>query len=150
MKHFSYPKAFFEYSYYMDDIYKNTKEYNPDKKQKILTVFDDMIPHIYSNKRLNPLATELFVREWELNISLVFITKYYFTVPKHIRLNSTHYFIMKIPNKRELQKIAFDHSSDKDFQDFMSLSKNVLQNHIHFYCLILLLHQIILYILERI
>ena len=47
----------------MDDIYKNTKEYNPDKKQKILTVFDDMIPHIYSNKRLNPLATELFVRE---------------------------------------------------------------------------------------
>ena len=63
LKHFSYPKAFFEYSYYMDDIYKNTKEYNPDKKQKILTVFDDMIPHIYSNKRLNPLATELFVRE---------------------------------------------------------------------------------------
>ena len=107
----------------MDDIYKNTKEYNPDKKQKILTVFDDMIPHILSNKRLNPLATELFVREWKLNISLVFITKYYFTVPKHIRLNSTHYFIMKIPNKRELQKIAFDHSSDKDFQDFMSLSK---------------------------
>ena len=67
--------------------------------------------------------TELFIRGRKLNISLVFITQSYFAVPKNIRLNSTHYFVMKIPNKRELQQIAFNHSSDIDFQDFMNLYK---------------------------
>ena len=65
----------------------------------------------------------LFFRGRKLNISLVFITQSYFAVPKNIRLNSTHYFVMKIPNKRELQQIAFNHSSDIDFQDFMNLYK---------------------------
>ena len=74
-----------------------------------------------SNKKLNPIVTEFFIRGRRLNISLVFMTKSYFAVPKNFRLNSTHYFVMKIPNKRELQQIAFNHSLDIDFQDFINL-----------------------------
>ena len=95
----------------MDDIYKNIEEYNPIKKQKILIVFDDMIAELLSNKKLNPIVTELFIRGRKLNISLVFITQSYFAVPKYVRLSSTQYFAMKIPNKRELQHFAFNHSS---------------------------------------
>ena len=80
----------------MDDIYENIEEYNPNKKRRILIVFDDMIADMLSNKKLNLIVTELFRK---LNISLVFITQSYFAVPKNIRLDSTHYFIMKIPNK---------------------------------------------------
>ena len=123
LKHFNDSKAFIEYSNDMDDIYKNIEEYNPNKKRKILIVFDDMIADMLSNKKLNPIVTELFIRGRKLNISLVFITQSYFAVPKNIRLNSTHYFIMKIPNKQELQQIAFNHSSDIDFKDFMNLYK---------------------------
>ena len=61
-----------------------------------------MIADMLSNKKLNPIVTELFIRGRKLNISLVFITQSYFVMPKKFRLNSTHYFIMKIPNKREL------------------------------------------------
>ena len=64
----------------------------------------------------------------KLNISLVFITQSYFTISKNIRLNSTHYVIMKISNKKQLQQIAFNHSFDTDFTDFMNLLKNVLQS----------------------
>ena len=92
-------KAFIEYSNGMDDIYKNIEEYNPNKKHKILIIFDDMIADMLNNKRLNPVVTELFIRVRKLNISLVFILQSYFAVPKNIRLNSMHYFIMKIPNK---------------------------------------------------
>ena len=74
-------------------------------------------------KNLNPIVTKLFIMARKLNIFHVFITQYYFALPKNIRLNSTHYFVMKIPNKRELQQIAFNHSSDIDFQDFMNLYK---------------------------
>ena len=87
----------------MDDIYNNIEEYNPNKKTKILIVFDDMIVDMSSNKKLNIIVTELLIRGRKLNISLVFITQSYFAVPKNIRLNSAHYFIMKIPNKGELQ-----------------------------------------------
>ena len=83
----------------MDDIYKNIEEYNPNKKRKILIVFDDMIADMLSNKKLNPIVTELFIRGRKLKISLAFITQFYFAVPKNIRLNSTYYFIMKIPNE---------------------------------------------------
>ena len=122
-KHFDDSKAFIEYSNDMNDIYKNIKEYNPNKKRKILIVFDDMIADMLSNKKLNPTVTELFIRVRKLNISLVFITQLYFSVPKNIKLNSTHYFIIKIPNNRELQQIAFNHSSYIDFKDFMNLYK---------------------------
>ena len=83
----------------MKNIYKIIEEYNPNKKRKILIVFDDIIADMLNNKRRNPVVTELFIRDIELNISLVFITQFYFAVPKNIRLNSTHYFVRKFPNK---------------------------------------------------
>ena len=104
----------FEYSNDMQDDYKNIEEHNLGKKHKILIVFDDMIADMISNKILNPIVTELFLRGRKLNISIVFITESYFKVPKDVRLNSTHFYIMKIPNKRELQHIALNRSSDID------------------------------------
>ena len=74
-------------------------------------------------KKLNLIVTELFIRGRKLNISLVFITQSYFTVPKNIRLNLTHYLVMKIPSKRELLQITFNHSSDIDFEGFTNLYK---------------------------
>ena len=105
----------------MDDIYKNIEEHNPNKKREILIVFDDMIADMLSNKKLNYLGTQLFIRGRKPNISLVFIAQSYFAVPKNIRLNSTHYFVMKIASKRKLQQIEFNRSSDIDFQDLMNL-----------------------------
>ena len=107
----------------MDDIYENIANFNPNKKRKILIVFDDMIADMFSNGKLNPIVTELFIRDKNLNIALIFITQPAFVVPKSIRLNSTLYFIKKIPNKRLLKEIAYDHPSDIDFQDFMDLSE---------------------------
>ena len=117
LKHY-YFKAFIKCSNDRDDIYKNIEEYNPNEKRKILIVFDDMIVNVLSNKTLNPIITELFIIDRRLNISLVFITLSYFPVPKYIRLNSTHIFVMKILNKRYLQQIEFNHSSDNDSRDF--------------------------------
>ena len=120
-------KDFIEYSNDMDDIYISIEEYNPNKKQKILILFDEIIADMLSNKKLNPRVPELFIIGRKRNISLAFITRSHFSVPKNLsvqfRLNSTHYFFMKIPNKRELQRIAFNHSSDIDFEDFMNLYK---------------------------
>ena len=110
----------------MDDIYKNIGQYNPNKKRKISIIFDDMIVDMLNDKKLNPIATELIIRGRKLNNSLVFITQFYFAVLKNIRLNSTNYSIMKIPNKRELQQIL--KYSDIDFQDFMNLYKKCTQN----------------------
>ena len=62
-----------------------------------------------NNEKLNSIVTKFFIRGRKLNISLVFITQSYFNVPKDVRLNSTHFFIMKIPNKRELQQIVLNH-----------------------------------------
>ena len=107
--HFNDPKAFMEYSNDMQNVYKNIEDYNPDKKRKVLIVFDDMIAGMINNKKLNSIVTELFIRGRILNISIVFIAQSNFKVPKDVRLNSTHFFIMKIPNKRELQQIALNH-----------------------------------------
>ena len=112
-----------EYSNDMQDVHKNIEDYNPIKKRKVLIVFDDVIADMINNNNLNPIVTELFIRGRKLNISIVFITQSYFKVPKGVRLNSTHFFIMKIPNKRELQQIALNHSSDIDFKDFMNIYK---------------------------
>ena len=89
----------------MYDVYKNIDEYNIDKEHKILIVFDDMIADMILNKKLNSIVTELFIRGRKLNISLVFISQSYFKVPKDARLNTTHFLISKIPNKRELQQL---------------------------------------------
>ena len=103
INHFSDPKAFIDYSNDMHDVYKNTDDYSPDKENKILIVFDNLIADMIHNKKLNSIATELFIRGRKLNISLVFITQSYFKVPKDVRLNTSHFFNAKIPNKRELQ-----------------------------------------------
>ena len=92
----------------------------------------------------------MFIRGIKSNISLVFLTQSYFALPKTIRLNSVHCFILKIPNKREFQQISFSYSSDVDFKDAMNLYTNVLQNHILFWLLMLLLQLIIVYVLEKI
>ena len=82
-----------------------------------------MIPDMINNKKFNPVVTELFIRGRKRNISIIFITQSYFKVPKVVRLNSTHFFVMKIPNKRELQQIDLNHSSDIDFKDFIKIYK---------------------------
>ena len=123
LNHFNDPKAFMEYSNDMQDVYKNIEDYNPIKKRKVLIIFDDMIADMINNNKLNPIVMELFIRGRKRNISIVFITQSYFKVPKDVRLNSTHFFIMKIPKKRELQQIALNHSSDINFKDFMNIYK---------------------------
>ena len=123
-KHFNDPEAFIEYSNNMQDVYKNIEEYKTDKKRKILIVFDDMIVDTINNKKLKySIVTKLLIRGRKLNISLIFITQSYFKVPKDVRLNSTHFFIMKIPNKGELQQIALNHSSDINSKDFINIYK---------------------------
>ena len=122
LKHFNDPKAFIEYSNDMHDVYKNIDNYNLNKENKILIVFDDdMIADMIDNKKLNSIVTELFIRCRKLNISLVFISQSYFKVPKDVRNNSIHFFIMKIPNKRELMQIAINHSSDINTKDFIEI-----------------------------
>ena len=144
LDHFEDPKAFMEYSNDTQDVYKNTEDYNPGKKRKILLVFDDMIANMINNTKINPVVAELFIRGRKLNISIVFITQSYFKVPKDFRLNSTHLFIMKIPNKTELQKIYLNHSSDIDFKDFIKTYKKCSAEPYSFWLMIQLYHQMIL------
>ena len=120
INHFNDPKAFIGYS---NDIhvYEDIDDYNPDKENKILIVFDDMIADIIHNKKLYSIVTDLFIRGRKLNISLVFITQSYFKVPKDLRNNTTHFFLAKIPNKREIQQIAINHSSDINTKDFVNI-----------------------------
>ena len=121
IKHLNDPNAFIECSNTEDDVYENINDYNLNRKRKILIIFDDMIADIMTNKKFQGIIKELFFRCRKLNISLVFITQSYFSVPKDVRLNSTHYLIMKINNKRELQNIAVNHSADIDYQDFIKI-----------------------------
>ena len=107
LDHFKDPKAFMKYSNDMQDVYKNIEDYNPRKKRNILIVFDDMIADTINNKKLNPVVTELFIRGRKLKLSIVFITQSYF----------------KVPNKRELQQIALNHSYDIDFKGFIKIYK---------------------------
>ena len=103
----------------MRNVHKNIDDYNPDKENKI--VFDDMIADMIQNKKLNWIVTKLFIRGRKLNASLVFITQSYFKVTKDVRPNTTHFFIKKILNKRELQQIAINHSSDISTKDFINI-----------------------------
>ena len=121
INHFNDLKAFIEHSNDMRDVCKNINYYNPDKENKILLVFDDMIAGMINNKNLNSLVTELFIRGRKLNNYLVFITQSYFKVSKNVRRNTTHFFITKTPNKRELQQIAINHSSGISHKDFINI-----------------------------
>ena len=141
IKNLDDPSAFINYSNTMDDVYNNIDDSNPKRKRKNLIVFDDTIADIMTNKNFQAIIKELFIRCRKLNISLVLITHSYFKVPKDIRLNSTHYLIMKIHNRRELQQIAFNHSADIDYKDFSKITEIVQINLILF--LLLLLHYLL-------
>ena len=112
----SNPKEFIDYSQAIGDVYENLEGYNPTKKRRVLIVFHDMIADMESNKKLNPIATELFLRRRKLNISLVFISQSCFNLYK-TKCN------MKIPNKGELQQTASIHLSEINFKYFMKLYK---------------------------
>ena len=103
LDHLNDPKVSIEYSNDMQNVYKNIEEYNLDKENKVLAVFDDVIADIISDKKLNPIVTDT---------SYVSITQSYFKLPKEVKIDTTHSFIMKIPNKRGLQQISLNHSSD--------------------------------------
>ena len=122
IKHLNDSKAFIECSNTMNDVYANIDNYNLSRNRKILIVFDDMIADIMTNKKFQSIVKELFIRCRKINISLVFITQSYLSVPKDdVRLNSTHYSIMKINNKRKLQNIAINHSANIDYKDFIKI-----------------------------
>ena len=125
IKHLNNPNAFIECSHKMDDVFKNINDDNPIKKRKKIIVFDEMIPDIMANKKFQAIIKELLIRCRKLNISLVFITQSYFSVPKNTRLNTTHYFIMKINSRIELKNIATDYPADIDYQNFKTFTKNV-------------------------
>ena len=103
--HHNDPRAYIEYSNDMHDVYKNINYYNPDKENKILIVFDDMIADMINNKNLNSALTELFIRGRKLNISLVFIAQSYLKVSKDIRLNTSHFLLQKFQIKENLNKL---------------------------------------------
>ena len=136
-KNYNDPTAFIEYFGTMDDVYSNIDDYNPKRRTKMLILFDGMIADIMINKNFQAIIKELFIRCRKLNISLVLITQSYFSLPKEVRLNSTHYLVMKINNKRELQNIAIDHSADIDYKDFLRFTETVQANFIPFRLLIL-------------
>ena len=122
IKHLNDPNAFIECSNMMDDVYENIHDYNSSRNRKILIVFDDVIAEIMTNKKFQAIIKELFIRCRKLNISLLFITQsFFFFFPKDVKLNSTHYLIMKINSKGELKNIAINHSADIDYQDFKKI-----------------------------
>ena len=123
-KHLDHPSAFIEYSNTIDDFYNNIDGYNPRRKITVLIVFDDMIADIMTNKKFQVIIKVLFIPCRKLNISLIFTTQSYFSVPKEVRLNSTNYLIMKVHSKRELQQIGIDHSVDINYKDFLKTYKN--------------------------
>ena len=100
------------------------------------------------NKKLSPIVKELFIGDGQINTFLSFIIQSYFKVPKEVKLTSTHFFIMKIPNKRELQQTAMNHSSDIDFKDSMKIYKKYTAGKIFFFSQ--LYNQIIRYVLRKI
>ena len=114
-------KAFIEYSDDMDDVLDDINNYNKNRDKKVLIVFDDMIAYIEYNKNFKRIIKELFYRARKINISIVFITQSYFRALKDARLNSTHYILMKIGNKKELKSIAEGKSGHLDYKDFLKM-----------------------------
>ena len=121
IKNLNDPKAFIEYSDDMNDVYKKISDYNKKHDKKVLLVFDHMIADIEYNKNFKKVIKELFYRARKLNISIVFITQSYFRALKDARLNSMHYILMKIGNKKELKSIAEEKSGHLDYKDFSKM-----------------------------
>ena len=113
--------AFIEYSDDMNDVLDDVNNYNKDRDKKVLTVFDDMIADIEYNKNFKQIIKELFYRTRKINVSIVFITQSYFRALKDARLNSTHYILMKIGNKKELKRIAEEKFGHLDYKDFLKI-----------------------------
>ena len=114
IKHLNDPNAFSECSNMMDDVYKNINDCNSNRKRKILSIFDDMIADIMANTRFQHRIKELFIR------------------CRKLKLNSTHYLIMKINNKRELQNIAINHSADIYYKDFLKIYRKCAKEPFNF------------------
>ena len=131
-KHLNDPDALIEGSNTMDDFYGDIDNYNLNRKRKILIVFHDVNADIKPNKTFQAIINKLFISCRKINISLVFITQYFFSVPKDVRLNSSHYLIMKINNKRELQNIAINHSADIDYKDFFKIYRECTREPFNF------------------
>ena len=114
-------QAFIEYLSDMNDVLQNINNYNKNRDKKVLIIFDDMIVDIMRSEKFKAIVKELFIRYRKLNISIVFITQSYFRTPKDARLNSMHYIIMKIGNKKELKRIAEENSGHLDFKDLLKI-----------------------------
>ena len=121
IKNLNDPHAFIEYSNDMDDVLDDINNYNKNRDKKVLTVFDDMIAGIEYNKNFKQMIKGLFFRAHKINISIVYITQSYFRALKDARLNSTHYILMKIANKKELKSIAEERSGHLNYKDFLKM-----------------------------
>ena len=119
IKNLNDPHAFIEYSNDMNDVLEDINNYNKKRDKKVLIIFDDMIADIMRSGKFKAIVKKLFIRCRKLNISIVFITQSYFRTPK--RLNSNHYILMKIGNKKELKSIAEENSGHLDFKDFLKI-----------------------------
>ena len=113
------PHAFIEYSNDMNGVLEDINNYDKNRDKKVLIIFDDMIADIMRSEKFKAIVKELFIRCRKLNISIVFITHSYFRTPKDARLNSTHYIIIKIGNKKELKSIAEENSGHLNFKEFL-------------------------------
>ena len=118
IKNLNDPHAF---SNDMNDVLEDINNSNKKRDKKVLIIFDNMIADIMRSEKFKAIVKELFIRCRKLNISTVFITQSYFRTPKDARLNSTHYILMKIGNKKELRSIAEENSSHLDFKDFLKI-----------------------------
>ena len=105
----------------MNDVLENINNYNKKRDKKVLIIFDDMIADIMRSEKFKAIVKELFIRCRKLNISIAFITQSYFRAPKDARLNSIHYILMKIGNKKELKSIAEENSGHLDFKEFLKI-----------------------------
>ena len=121
IKNLDDPHAFIEYSDDMNDVLDDINNYNKNRDRKVQIVFDDMIADIECNKNFKRIIKELFYRARKINVSIVFITQSYFRALKDARLNSTHYILMKIGNKKELKRIAEEKSGHLDYKDFLEM-----------------------------
>ena len=105
----------------MNDLLEDINNYNKNRDKKILIIFDVMITDIMRSEKFKAIVKELFIRCRKLNISIVFIAQSYFRNPKDARLNSNHYILMKIGNKKELKSIAEENSGHLDFKEFLKI-----------------------------
>ena len=121
IKNLNDPHAFIEYSDDMNDVLDDINNYNKNRDKKVLIVFDDMIADIEYNKNFKRIIKELFYRARKINVSIVFITQSYFRALKDARLNSTHYILMKIGNKKKLKSIAEQKSGNLDYKYFLKM-----------------------------